>query len=97
MVAEMRTWDIHRKSDKELADLSRMFNPIIRGWVAYYGRYYPSALQRAFACLNRRLVRWARSKYKPLRDSPREAAQWLRRVAAQSTPLFAHWELSMVP
>ncbi len=33
MVAEMRDWDIHRKSDKELADLSRMFNPIIRGWV----------------------------------------------------------------
>ena len=97
MVAEMRDWDIHRKSDKELADLSRMFNPIIRGWVAYYGRYYPSALQRAFASLNRRLVRWARSKYKPLRDSPREAARWLRRVAAQSTSLFAHWELSMVP
>ena len=97
MVAEMRDWDIHRKSDKELADLSRMFNPIIRGWVAYYGRYYPSALQRAFACLNRRLVRWARSKYKLLRNSPREAARWLRRIAAQSTKLFAHWELSMVP
>lgn len=97
MVAEMRDWGIHRKSDKSLADLSRMFNPIIRGWVAYYGRYYPSALQRAFTCLERRLVRWARSKYKPLRNSPRQAAEWLRRIAARSTTLFAHWELSMVP
>ena len=97
MVAEMRNWDLHRKSDKELADLSRMFNPIIRGWVAYYGRYYPSALQQAFGCLNRRLVRWARSKYRLLRNTPREAARWLRRIAAQSTQLFAHWELSMVP
>ena len=97
LVAEMRDWAIHRKSDKELADLSRMFNPIIRGWVTYYGRYYPSALQRVFACLNRRLVRWARSKYKSLRDSPRQAARWLRRIAAQSTKLFAHWGLSMVP
>jgi RNA-directed DNA polymerase len=97
LVAEMRDWAVHRKSDKELADLSRMFNPIIRGWVTYYGRYYPSALQRAFACLNRRLVRWARSKYKSLRDSPRQAARWLRRIAAQSSKLFAHWELAMVP
>jgi RNA-directed DNA polymerase len=97
LVAEMRDWDIHRKSDKELADLSRMLNPIIRGWVAYYGRYYPSALQRAFGCLNRRLVRWARSKYKPLRHSPRKAARWLRRIATQSAGLFAHWELSRVP
>jgi RNA-directed DNA polymerase len=97
IVAEMRDWDIHRKSDKALADLSRMFNPIIRGWVAYYGRFYPSALQRAFGCLNRRLVRWVRSKYKPLRHSPREAARWLRRIATQSAGLFAHWELSVVP
>jgi len=97
MVAQMRDWGIHRKSDKELADLSRMFNPIIRGWAAYYGRYYPWALRRAFYCLNRRLVRWARTKYKPLRHSPREAARWLRRISEQSKGLFAHWELSAVP
>jgi hypothetical protein len=27
-----------------IEDLSRMFNPIIRAWLQYYGRYYRSAL-----------------------------------------------------
>ena len=42
-------------SDKGLDDLSRMFNKHIRGWVNYYGRYYPSALRRAFACFGDQL------------------------------------------
>ncbi|WP_446479848.1 group II intron maturase-specific domain-containing protein [Bradyrhizobium glycinis] len=32
--------------DKRIDDLARMFNPIIRGWMNYYGRYYESALYR---------------------------------------------------
>ena len=36
----IRGWRIHRMTDKSIFDLSRMFNPIIRGWVNYYGRYY---------------------------------------------------------
>ena len=80
-----------------LADLSRTFNPIIRGWVGYYGRYYPTALWRAFRCLNQRLVRWAQGKYKRLRASSRQAAGWLRQVARQQPALFAHWRLGIVP
>jgi hypothetical protein len=46
IVAEVRTWGIHRMSDKDLPDLARMFNQKIRGWIAYYGKFYPSALHR---------------------------------------------------
>ena len=97
ITAEVRTWGIHRKSDKELADLSRMFNPIIRGWVGYYGRYYPSALRRTLECVDRRLVRWARGKYKRLEAHPRQAADWMHRTAEQSRHLFAHWKLTIKP
>ena len=34
--------------DKQIEDLSRMFNPVIRGWLQYYGRYYRSALYPTF-------------------------------------------------
>jgi RNA-directed DNA polymerase len=94
---EVRTWRIHRRSQWELEDLSRMFNPIIRGWVHYYGRYYPTALRRAFRCLNQRLVRWARGKHKRFRNKPAQAAQWLRQIAARQPELFAHWQTGIVP
>jgi RNA-directed DNA polymerase len=97
IVAEVRGWKIHRMSEKELADLSRMFNPKIRGWVNYYGRYYPTALWRAFHALQCRLVRWAQKKYKRFRAKRRRATHWLRRLARQNQRLFAHWQIGIVP
>lgn|SRR5579863_5668104 len=94
---EVREWRLHRRSQRELVDLSRTFNPIVRGWVTYFGRYYPTALWRTFRCLNQRLVRWARGKYKRFRASSRQAAHWLRRLAHQQPALFAHWQLGIVP
>ena len=40
-----RRWNLHPRSDKAIEDLSRMFNPIIRGWLQYYGRFYPGAIR----------------------------------------------------
>jgi RNA-directed DNA polymerase len=97
IVAEIRKWNIHRKSDKSMYDLSRIYNPMIRGWINYYGRYYPSALRRTFVGLNSRLIRWARRKYKRLRSSTRQAAHWLRLLAQQESALFAHWQIGIVP
>jgi RNA-directed DNA polymerase len=41
---EVRSWKLPQRSDKAIEDLSRMFNPIVRGWLQYYGRYYRSAV-----------------------------------------------------
>ncbi len=40
----VRGWSLHERSDMALDDLARMFNMHIRGWINYYGRFYPSAL-----------------------------------------------------
>jgi RNA-directed DNA polymerase len=42
--AEIRRLNLHLRSDKAIEDLSRMFNPILQGWLQYYGRYYRSAI-----------------------------------------------------
>jgi RNA-directed DNA polymerase len=97
IVAEVRTWSIHRMSDRELHDLARLFNKQLRGWVVYYSRYHPSALWRTFRPLNRRLVRWAQRKYKRFRNRQRQATYWLRSLASEQPQLFAHWELGIVP
>jgi RNA-directed DNA polymerase len=97
IVSEMRTWSIQRMSSRELDALAQRFDPQIRGWVAYYGRYHPSALRRAFRPLNRRLVRWAQAKYKRFGRHQRKATHWLRSVASAQPTLFAHWRIGIVP
>ena len=88
-----RRWCWPLRSDKSLEDLSRMFNPIIQGWINYYGRYYKSALYPTLLQLDRRLVRWATRKYKRLRGHRRRAEHWLLRIAKRQPELFAHWRL----
>jgi RNA-directed DNA polymerase len=90
---ELRRWHLHTRSDKSLEDLSRMFNPGLRGWVNYYSRFYKSALYPTFQHVDRILVRWALRQYKRLRGHQRRAAHWLRRIARRQPDLFAHWRL----
>ena len=94
---EMRSWRFHRRSDASLEGLARISNPILRGWINYYGQYYKSALYRVFDVLNRILVRWARRKYKRLKFHQRRATHWLRRIACRQPWLFAHWEKGFRP
>lgn len=93
MRREMRRWRIHARSDKTLSDLARMFDRTLRGWINYYGRFYPSALHSVFRHLNRTLGRWARRKYKRLRRHHRRADHWIGRIARRDPKLFAHWDL----
>ena len=89
---EIRGWRIHRMSDKSIEDLSRIFNPVLRGWINYYGRFYKSALYPIFDQLNCALKRWAMRKYKKLRGRQRRAKYWLGRIARREPNLFVHWQ-----
>jgi RNA-directed DNA polymerase len=93
----VRSWKLHRRSDKDITDLARMYNPIIRGWINYYGSYYKSALYRVFLQLVRALMRWAMRKYKRLRGHPQGATHWFGRIAQREPNLFAHWQMGMRP
>jgi len=37
-------WRINRRSDETITDLARFINPIVQGWINYYGRFYKSRL-----------------------------------------------------
>jgi RNA-directed DNA polymerase len=88
----IRGWRIHRMSDKSIEDISRIFNPVLRGWLNYYGRFYKSALYPIFDQLNCALKRWAMRKYKKLRGRQRRARYWLGRIARREPNMFAHWQ-----
>lgn len=97
MRLKIRNWRIHLKPDKSIDDISRMFNPVIRGWINYYGRFYKSALYPVLRHMNRALVHWARRKYKKLARHRRRAEHWLGRIARRQLGLFAHWRMGILP
>ena len=75
-----------------------MFNPIIRGWIQYYGRFYKSHLYRVLRYLNRTLVHWVRRKYK--KDWPIIAGERTTGwdvLHAVEPELFAHWQMGILP
>ena len=94
---QIRRWRIHRRSDLDLESLAREINPVLTGWITYYGRFYKSGMYPSLQRINEYLVRWAMRKYKRLHRQPTKAWRWLEGVAAREPTLFAHWRLGVRP
>jgi RNA-directed DNA polymerase len=92
----IRGWHLQLKSDKSLADLSAMFNPVLRGWQQYYGHFYGSALKPVWRSMNLFLIRWLMRKHKHLADHKTRAAEVLKRAARSQPDAFIHWSLGFV-
>jgi RNA-directed DNA polymerase len=92
---DIRAWQLRRRSGSTLQDLARLINPVVTGWVNYYGRFYRSRMTNLLARLNRLIVRWAVHKYKGL--TGRRARRRLVEVARERPRLFAHWRAGSYP
>ena len=86
----VRRWQLQRRTDLSFTDLARMINPVVRGWMRYYGAFYHTALTTFLARINTYLVRWIRKKYKRFRGLRTAMRAWQRAVA-RYPGLFAHW------
>jgi hypothetical protein len=87
---EIRRWRVHLLTGYTLADLARELNPIVRGWMLYYGAYYRSALYPLLRRINAYMVRWLRRKYRRLRPFNKAKVCW-QRITGQQPRFFAHW------
>jgi group II intron reverse transcriptase/maturase len=87
---EVRRWRLHRRIGHTLAEIARWINPIVRGWLQYYGAFHRSALQLLLTRINTYLVRWLRNKFKRLKPFKKAKAAW-QRVIRQYPKAFAHW------
>ena len=88
--AQLRSWRLHQRTHQSFADLARRINPIVRGWMNYYGAFYPSALSPFLQRINAYLMRWVRKKYRRLKGRRKAQQEW-RRVTEQYPRFFAHW------
>lgn len=88
---KIKKLEIHKKTGCKIDMIAEMLNPLLRGWINYFGKFNPSAMRYTLQCIERRVVKWAMSKYKSLRGHRRKAERWLETVRKREPKLFAHW------
>lgn len=87
---------VERMTSNSIVGVATLINPLIRGWINYYGKFRRSLLYKVFKLLNKRLVRWARKRYKRYKTSINRAYKWFERVKEQYPNLFYHWQMGYV-
>jgi group II intron reverse transcriptase/maturase len=95
MRATIRELNIRRQTQLSLADIAQRLNPLLRGWIEYYGRYAPSALYPLLRYVNQTLLAWAMRKFKRFADHKIRASQFLQKLARDHAHLFVHWRIGM--
>jgi RNA-directed DNA polymerase len=90
-----RKLNYRNRTELSLADISRLHNPILRGWLAYYGRYAPSALYPILRHFNKTLVAWAMKKFRRLKRHKTRASLFLEGIAERHPHMFVHWQRGM--
>jgi len=95
MRSAIRELNLRHQTQLSLEELARRLNPLLRGWIEYYGRYAPSALSPLLRYVNQTLVAWAMRKFKRFKDHKVRASQFLQRLAQERRALFVHWAIGM--
>ena len=72
----VRGWRLHMRTGASLGELAGAINPIVAGWINYYGLFGRGVLNQLLRRVNTYLTRWARRKYKRLRGYKRFRKWW---------------------
>ena len=94
----IRDWRMaSTRNNQRLEDLASFTNPVVRGWLNYYGRFYRSKCIQVLRHFNEALGRWARRKYRRFKRRERASMHWLGRIARRDPKLFVLWEHGVRP
>jgi group II intron reverse transcriptase/maturase len=88
--------NVKKLTFKSIVGVAQYLNPMIRGWVRYYGKFKMYELTKVFRLLSKRLVWWARKRYKRYKTSIKKGYKWLATVRNQYPTLFYHWNFSEI-
>jgi group II intron reverse transcriptase/maturase len=87
--------NLRNRVDRSIEDIAKGFNPVLQGWINYYGRFHRSALYPFLRYFNHVLKAWVMCKFKRFRGKKTRAGQYLERMAKYRPGLFAHWRIGM--
>lgn len=89
---KIRTWNLQRWNTATLQAIAEKINPVVRGWINYYGRFYAAELRNFLGILNKKMALWVRRKFKRFKGMKTAPIRWLRDISRRDTTLFAHWK-----
>ncbi len=93
----IRDWNQNYWVQMKLEDIAKQINPIIQGWINYYGKYNVKVLKNVLQRINLKLSRWIRDKFKGFRKFKTQAIHRLGDIALKNPDLFAHWSWGVKP
>jgi len=96
MRAKIRNSNLRKRTDLSLDDIAIKFNPILQGWLNYYGEYTRSSMYPVLRHFNKTLVTWSMRKFKKLKGRKIRAGNFLIGISKRQPHLFAHWKIGMI-
>ena len=87
----IRETGMRNRSDLSLEEIAKWLNPMLDGWINYYGKFSKSELNPVMRQINFTLIKWSTRKYKKFRYSRAKACQFMINTFDSRPYLFAHW------
>ncbi len=88
----IKGWKKEVKTNSKLEEHTKVINPVVIGWINYYGKFYEAELWTTMKYIDMILINWAKKKYDKLKRSCRKANNWLSRIKSREPNLFKHWQ-----
>lgn len=85
---EIKEMKIGRRTGRSLKEIRDELNPVIRGKMNYYGKFYKTAMYSILRIVENEIKKWYRKKYQ---KGYKEAKEWAKRLFKKEQSLFVHW------
>ena len=89
MRQKFREMQIHKRRIS-LRELAHKLNPIIRGLINYYHKFWQAGMRQVWHGLNQRLLKWVKWEKGLYWNA---SLRWLKLQYKQTPHLFEHWKL----
>lgn len=80
------------KPNATLKEIAKIINPVITGWINYYGKFHASELWNLVNYVEEKIKNWGMRKYEKLKRSWKRANKWLKSIGEKQPTLFNHWQ-----
>lgn len=96
MRTAIRDLKIRRQTHLSLSEVAHRINPLVRGWIAYYGKFTKAALMPVLIYINQTVRAWMRRKFKRFKIHKIRASEYLHKLARERSEIFVHWRVTKV-